>query len=90
MTLTYTFVEPTLISQRVVLVSEGGFLEVRERQVDSHLPQTAPVAHSLENTLDVFSKGSYKGPVMAEQSSAKRMVYGGEVPAPRPGAVNTN
>lgn len=51
---------------------------------------SAVCAYSMKNIQEVFSKGSYKGPVTVEHSPVKWMVYRGEVPVPRPGAVNMN
>jgi len=44
----------------------------------------------MENIQEVFSKGNYKGPVTVDHSPVKWMAYRGEVPVPRPGAVNMN
>lgn len=51
---------------------------------------SAVCAYSMKNIQEVFSKGNYKGPVTVEHSPVKWMVYRGEVPVPRPGAVNMN
>ncbi|KAM6294807.1 homer protein homolog 3 [Aegotheles albertisi] len=51
---------------------------------------SAVCAYSMDNIQEVFSKGSYKGPVTVEHSSVKWMVYRGEVPVPRPGACIDN
>nr|XP_009676819.1 PREDICTED: semaphorin-4E-like [Struthio camelus australis] len=51
---------------------------------------SAVCAYSLKNIQEVFSKGSYKGPVTVEHSHVKWVVYGGEVPVPRPGACIDN
>ncbi|NWU69980.1 SEM4E protein, partial [Pterocles burchelli] len=51
---------------------------------------SAVCAYSMKNIQEVFSKGNYKGPVAAEHSPVKWMVYRGEVPVPRPGACIDN
>ncbi|NWI68956.1 SEM4E protein, partial [Todus mexicanus] len=51
---------------------------------------SAVCAYSVEDIQEVFSKGSYKGPVAMEHSAVKWMVYRGEVPVPRPGACIDN
>uniref|UniRef100_A0A8C8B702 Sema domain-containing protein n=1 Tax=Otus sunia TaxID=257818 RepID=A0A8C8B702_9STRI len=51
---------------------------------------SAVCAQSMKNIQEVFSKGSYKGPVTVDHSPVKWMVYRGEVPVPRPGACIDN
>ncbi|XP_030322523.1 semaphorin-4E [Calypte anna] len=51
---------------------------------------SAVCAYNMTNIQEVFSKGSYKGPVTAEHSPVKWMTYRGEVPVPRPGACIDN
>ncbi|NWS48946.1 SEM4D protein, partial [Probosciger aterrimus] len=51
---------------------------------------SAVCAYSMKTIQEVFSKGSYKGPVTVEHSPVKWMVYRGEVPVPRPGACIDN
>ncbi|KAM6310871.1 semaphorin-4E-like [Podargus strigoides] len=51
---------------------------------------SAVCAYSMKNIQEVFSKGSYKGPVTVEHSPVKWMVYRGEVPVPHPGACIDN
>ncbi|NXS55764.1 SEM4D protein, partial [Brachypteracias leptosomus] len=54
------------------------------------LDTSAVCAYRMEDIQEVFSKGSYKGPVAVEHSLVKWMVYRGEVPVPRPGACIDN
>ncbi|NXD84689.1 SEM4E protein, partial [Halcyon senegalensis] len=51
---------------------------------------SAVCAYSMKDIQEVFSKGSYKGPVTVEDFPVKWMVYRGEVPVPRPGACIDN
>ncbi|NXA43176.1 SEM4E protein, partial [Eudromia elegans] len=51
---------------------------------------SAVCAYNMKNIQEVFSKGSYKGPVTVEPSHVKWVVYRGEVPVPRPGACIDN
>ncbi|NWW54662.1 SEM4E protein, partial [Pedionomus torquatus] len=51
---------------------------------------SAVCAYGMKNIQEVFSKGSYKGPVTVEESHVKWMEYRGEVPVPRPGACIDN
>ncbi|NXT39865.1 SEM4D protein, partial [Pelecanoides urinatrix] len=51
---------------------------------------SAVCAYSMKNIQEVFSTGSYKGPVTVEHALVKWMVYTGEVPVPRPGACIDN
>lgn len=50
---------------------------------------SAVCAYSMASIQEAFSKGSYRGPVTVEHSHVRWMVFRGEVPVPRPGAVNT-
>lgn len=45
-------------------------------------------AYSMTAVQDVFSEGKYKAPVTVESSHVKWVMYSGEVPVPRPGAVS--
>uniref|UniRef100_A0A672UY54 Sema domain-containing protein n=1 Tax=Strigops habroptila TaxID=2489341 RepID=A0A672UY54_STRHB len=56
----------------------------------SQLDISAVCAYSMKTIQEVFSKGSYKGPVTVQHSPVKWMVYRGEVPVPRPGACIDN
>ncbi|NXG73027.1 SEM4D protein, partial [Baryphthengus martii] len=51
---------------------------------------SAVCAYGMKDIQEVFSKGSYKGPVTVEHSPVKWVVYRGEVPVPRPGACIDN
>lgn len=46
-------------------------------------------AYSMAGIQEAFSKGSYRGPIAVEHSHVRWMAFRGEVPVPRPGAVNT-
>ncbi|XP_043392037.1 semaphorin-4E isoform X5 [Chelonia mydas] len=48
---------------------------------------SAVCAFSMKTVQEVFAKGNYKGPVTVEHSHVKWMVFTGEVPLPRPGAI---
>nr|XP_032638675.1 semaphorin-4E-like isoform X3 [Chelonoidis abingdonii] len=48
---------------------------------------SAVCAFSMKTVQEVFAKGNYKGPVTVEHSHVKWMVFRGEVPLPRPGAI---
>ncbi|MBN3288193.1 SEM4E protein, partial [Polyodon spathula] len=49
---------------------------------------SAVCAYTMTTVQDVFSKGKYKAPVTVESSHVKWVMYSGEVPVPRPGAVS--
>ncbi|MBN3282751.1 SEM4E protein, partial [Polyodon spathula] len=49
---------------------------------------SAVCAYTMNTVQDVFSKGKYKAPVTVESSHVKWVMYSGEVPVPRPGAVS--
>lgn len=53
------------------------------------LDTSAVCAYSMASIREAFSKGSYRGPITVEHSHVRWMVFRGEVPVPRPGAVNT-
>ena len=48
---------------------------------------SAVCAYSVSAIGDVFDKGKFKTPVTVETSHVKWVMYSGEVPTPRPGAV---
>ena len=45
-------------------------------------------AYSVSAIRDVFSMGKYKTPVSVETSHIKWVMFSGDVPSPRPGAVS--
>lgn len=49
---------------------------------------SAVCAYSMSAISQVFSEGKYKTPVPVETSFVKWVMYSGEVPVPRPGAVS--
>lgn len=51
---------------------------------------SAVCAYSVSAIGDVFDKGKFKTPVTVETSHVKWVMYSGEVPTPRPGAVSPN
>lgn len=53
------------------------------------MSQTSVVcAYSVSAIRDIFDKGKFKTPVAVETSHVKWVMYSGEVPVPRPGAVS--
>lgn len=53
------------------------------------LDVSAVCVYSMAGIQEAFSKGSYRGPIAVEHSHVRWMAFRGEVPVPRPGAVNT-
>lgn len=49
---------------------------------------SAVCAYSMSDISNVFSEGNYKTPVPVGTSFVKWVMYSGEVPVPRPGAVS--
>lgn len=47
-------------------------------------------AYSVSAIQDIFNEGKFKTPVAVETSHVKWVMYTGEVPVPRPGAVSLN
>lgn len=45
-------------------------------------------AYSVTDIADIFSEGKFKTPVAVETSHIKWVMYTGEMPVPRPGAVS--
>lgn len=45
-------------------------------------------AYSVSTIRDIFDKGKFKTSVAVETSHIKWVMYSGEVPVPRPGAVS--
>lgn len=45
-------------------------------------------AYSVTDIGDIFSEGKFKTPVAVETSHIKWVMYTGEMPVPRPGAVS--
>ena len=45
-------------------------------------------AYSVSAIRDIFNEGKFKTPVAVETSHVKWVMYTGEVPVPRPGAVS--
>ena len=48
---------------------------------------SAVCAYSVSAIRDIFNEGKFKTPVAVETSYVKWVMYTGEVPVPRPGAV---
>lgn len=51
---------------------------------------SAVCAYRVSEISRVFSEGKYKTPVPVETSFVKWVMYSGEVPVPRPGAVSVS
>lgn len=68
-----------LLSNRVGLCFPRGLSQV-----------SAVCAYSVTSIRDIFSEGKFKTPVAVETSHVKWVMYTGEVPVPRPGAVSLN
>lgn len=49
---------------------------------------SAVCAYSVSAIRDIFNEGKFKTPVAVETSHVKWVMYTGEVPVPRPGAVS--
>lgn len=49
---------------------------------------SAVCAYSVTEIGDIFSEGKFKTPVAVETSHIKWVMYTGEMPVPRPGAVS--
>lgn len=49
--------------------------------------KSAVCAYSVSAIRDIFNEGKFKTPVAVETSHIKWVMYTGEVPVPRPGAV---
>lgn len=48
---------------------------------------SAVCAYSISAIREIFNEGKFKTPVAVETSHVKWVMYTGEVPVPRPGAV---
>lgn len=49
---------------------------------------SAVCAYRVSDVSKVFAEGKYKTPVTVETSFVKWVMYSGDVPVPRPGAVS--
>lgn len=49
---------------------------------------SAVCAYSVSAIRDIFNEGKFKTPVAVETSNVKWVMYTGDVPVPRPGAVS--
>ena len=50
---------------------------------------SAVCAYSVMAIREVFNEGKFKTPVAVETSHVKWVMYSGELPVPRPGAVSS-
>ena len=65
------------------------FLLLYQMCVSRSLSQVSAVcAYSVSAIRDIFNEGKFKTPVAVETSHVKWVMYTGEVPVPRPGAVS--
>lgn len=49
---------------------------------------SAVCAYRVSDIRDIFNEGKFKTPVAVETSHVKWVMYTGDVPVPRPGAVS--